>query len=195
MTDELLQLCPVQYIEGINENEKLAGSVIKSDNPQVLGFKSAWGIRVENAPRIRVAIAYNPGRVYTLCRIEIVGLISKLFPQNEHLVRLCTDYKTVPGENSITYGKLIIPDEKESMKWLELQLEQPVVVFDKQAYWIILEVAGNNLGFAFGQANDGDSVAVRMEENGEEGWSHPGSWGIYPKLMLKFYGRVLPVNS
>lgn len=207
MTDELLQqLCPIQFIEGINENQKSPAEKVNQiqGNAHVSGFNGSWAAKKENAVGFRLGIPYSPGRAYTLSRIEIYCSENKLSKQKEHFVGLCTSDDSdaagdVPSDNLLTHGKLVIPSEAEYDKWLQVQLLQPIVMFTNQLYWIVLEVKGDSLGFAFRQAQAGREINPLMDQTnkkGDEFWQYRSHfWGFNPRPMLKFYGRVLPVLS
>lgn len=169
--DELSQLCPVQFIEGINENEQ----------PVEPNEGRFW--QPEN---LKVAIPYTPSKTYALSRIEIFGSPWELEKPHEHQVRVYTDNNNLPSETYVTEGKLVIPVEADSEQWLPIHLK-PVVVFAKQQYWIVLEEY--SLKFAIGRARDGKEVKKTGRKLGM-------AWvSIDPTIryMLKLFGRVLPV--
>lgn len=171
MGDELSQLCPIQFIEGINENQE--------------PIEPIEG-RFWQPQDLQVAIPYEPSRTYTLSRIDIFGSPHELSQPKEHLVRLYTNNNNAPSDNFITEGKLAIPAEAAGEGWLQIDL-QPIVVFPKQKYWIVLEEY--SLKFAIGRAKDG-------KEMRKTGRKHGMMWVSIDqtiRYMLKFYGRVLPV--
>lgn len=171
MVNELLQLSPIQFIEGINENKE----PIEPDEGRF------WHPR-----DLQVAIPYKPNRTYTINRIYIFGSPDELPTQEKHLVRLYTNSGDVPSENYITEGELVIPAEVGGEDWLQIEL-QPVVLFRKEQYWIVVEDYSPR--FAFGRAKDGDEVNKTGRRRGHR-WIT-----IEDKMafMVKFYGRVLPV--
>ena len=178
MVDELSQLCPVQFIEGINENQKpiVIAPVLER------GF---W--RPED---VQLAIPYLPSRTYALCTIAIYGSADELSQPEEHSIGLYTDSNNAPGENLLTEGKLTVPAKAPGEGWLRIDL-QPIVVFAKQRYWIALRDYSRK--FKIGIAQDGDEICKTFRRQ-----RPMADWEtIEEKIqyMLKFYGRVLPVAS
>lgn len=173
MADELSQLCPVQFIEGINENEE----------PIAPSEGQFWQPR-----QLKVAIPYEPTRTYTLSAIEILGSPWELEASKEHPVGIYTDRNNLPSETCVSNGKLVVPTEIPPTYWLQIQLE-PVVIFRGQRYWIVLE--DYSLKFAIGVAKNGDEVVKTGMKIGQP-WV---SIDTKIRYMLKFYGRVLPIAT
>ena len=174
MSDVLSQLCPIQFIEGINENQE---PILISEGP-------FW-----RPDETQVAIPYKPSRAYALSRIDIFGSPHKLPQPKEHQVSLYTDSNDAPSNNLLAEGKLIVPAQVASECWLTINL-QPIVVFPKQRYWIALE--DYPLKFTIGIAKDGKEIAVTGKALLTGRWI---SIAATIRYMLKFYGRVLPVVS
>ena len=172
MVDELMQLCPVQFIEGINENEEpIAPSEGRFWQPKDL----------------KVAIPYKPTRTYTLNASEILGSPYELEVSKEHHVGVYTDRNNLPTETCVSKGKLVVPAGVPPNYWLLIHLE-PVVVFQGQRYWIVLE--DYPLKFAIGVAKNGEEVAKTCTKVGQP-WV---SFDTKIRYMLKFFGRVLPIS-
>lgn len=172
MVDELLQLCPVQFIEGINEDEE--------------PIEPSEG-RFWQPKDLKVAIPYEPIRTYTLSLIEIFGSPWELDASKEHQVGLYTDKNNLPSEICISKGKLVVPTHALS-HWLQMNLE-PIVVFRGQHYWIVLE--DYSLKFAIGVAKNGKEVAKTGTRMGQPSWV---SIDTKIRYMLKFFGRALPMS-
>jgi hypothetical protein len=174
MTDELSQLCPIQFIEGINENEKLP--II--DDPYQRGSLEVSGSFI--------AISYEPSKSYTLTNAAVFALPHELPKSEEHKVKVYTDYEDNPSQNCLIEGKMTVPAEANGRCWLSINLSS-LVVFRGQRYWLALE--DYSLKFQLVDAKSGTPVDYRQGRDGT--WISPSSSGKY--FMIKFYGRVLPV--
>ena len=168
--NESAKLCPIQFIEGINENEESTS-----------GKFLTWG-------EYGISIPYTPSITYRLARIEVYGSPKHLPEQKEHAVRLYTDHKDNPGKTSVVEGKLIIPSASGE-QWLSIELAQSIVVFAEHKYW--LSIVGYPLLFAVGIATDGVELSLRGYLN--QRWTSSSSDRRY-RCMLRFFGRVLPTN-
>lgn len=169
MTNELNELFPVQFIEGINENEE-------PTRDRFAEFRD-YG----------VAIPYIPNISYNLARIEIYGSPAELDRPKEHVVRLHTDYKGLPSNTCLVEGKLIVPSDYGE-QWLPIELAKNTLVFAKRNYW--LTIPEHPLVFAVGLAEDGEELSLRANPSGL--WvSSNRKW----RFMLRFFGRVLPITS
>ena len=166
--NELAKLCPVQFIEGFNENEEpTSGRFLK------------WG-------NYGIAIPYTPSLTYNLVRVEIFGSQEHLPEKKEHSVRFYTDHKGNPSNNCLVDGKLIIPSDNGE-HWLPIELAQTITVFAKHKYWFSVEE--HPLMFTIGRAEDGEELSLMGNPSGQ--WVSSGTgW----RCMLKFFGRVLPTN-
>lgn len=171
MVDELY---PLQFIEGMNEN----GEVNK--RKQEL-------IQIHQCPN--VALGFSPNRTFLLNNIEIYLFWHEFVEPVEYEVTLYPDYNDNPAYIALREGKLSFDKASIGFGWRNISLKQPVVVFAKDNYWIALKSLGAN--FLLAEAKEGKRVAF---SNGE-----PGDWfnnnSINYQLMLRFYGRVLPVVS
>lgn len=168
MLDELSRLCPIQFIEGKNENET------------PIEFNERWW-----KPRSRsLAIQYQPFKTYTISRIEIFGKTDALPQPIERPVRLYTSRDDTPSDNYVTEGKLIISAGDKYERWIIIDLN-PVVVFSEWRYWIALEDYPRELNLVKTQNGVSITMATGLP------WT-PDERDI--KYMLKFYGRVLPVT-
>lgn len=165
------EICPIQFIEGINENEE--------------PITGRW-------PEFRnygIAIPYTPSTSYNLTRIEIYGSPWELDKPEEHVAKLHTDYEDNPSKTCIVEGRLIIPSGIGA-QWLQIKLAQTIVVSAKRKYW--LTIAEHPLKFAIGVAEEGEELSLRANPNQQ--WvvsSSDRKW----RFMLRFFGRVLPITS
>lgn len=167
MMDEAQHMYPVQFLEGLNENEEPA-----------TGRFLTW-------EESGIAIPYTPGITYSLSRIEIYGVPHNLEAPREHHLHLHTDFKDMPSRNTIASGKLIVP-RGNSGQWLQIMMEEAIIVIARRKYWFTL--AGYPLSFSIGLAQDGEDLGLRTGTN--ENWA-PSSLGKH-KCMLRFYGRIVP---
>ena len=167
MIDEMAAMYPVQFVEGINETEEPAD-----------GRFLSW-------EETGISIPYSPAITYSLSRIEIYGVPKNLQAEAEHPVRLHTDYRDGPSRNSIASGRLIVPEES-SEQWLQIMMEQVVVILAQWKYWLSLEE--HPLPFSIGLALEGKNLGLRT--GFAQDWA-PSSLGKH-KCMLRFYGRIIP---
>lgn len=168
--NELTRLCPVQFIEGINENEEPTS-----------GRFLTWG-------DYGIAIPYTPSITYCLTRIEVYGSPEHLPEQKEHAVKLYTDHKDNPSKTWVVEGKLVIPNIGGE-QWLPIELLHSIVVFAEHRYWLCIEE--HPLMFAVGIAEDGEELSLRGYVN--QRWTSSSSGRLH-RCMLRFFGRVLPTN-
>ncbi|MFC1894094.1 hypothetical protein ACFLYR_08825 [Chloroflexota bacterium] len=167
MMDEMPEMYPVQFVEGINETEEPAAG-------QFLSWEETG-----------IAIPYSPAITYSLSRIEIYGVPKNLQAEAEHPVRLHTDYRDGPSSNSIASGRLIVSEESNE-QWLQIMMEQVVVILAQRKYWFSLEE--HPLPFSIGLALEGKELGLRT--GFAQDWA-PSSLGKH-KCMLRFYGRIIP---
>lgn len=168
--NELAKLCPVQFIEGINENEEPTS-----------GRFLSWG-------DYGIAIPYTASITYSLVRIEFYGSPKYVADHKEYAVKVYTDYNDNLGKTCVIEGKLVIPSAVGE-QWLPIELVQNVVVFAQHKYWISIEE--HPLMFAIGTAENGQEVSLRGYLNRQ--WISSLSGRQY-KCMLRFFGRVLPTR-
>lgn len=167
MTNETLELYPVQFVEGLNENEEPA-----------IGRFLTW-------EGTGIAIPYVPSITYSLNRVEIYGAPKSIEAEQKYPLHLRTDHKDSPSRVSIVSGELIVP-EGDSSQWLEILMEQSIVVLAQRTYWFSFEQ--HPLPFSIGLATAGAEFGLRTGIG--EHWASY-SLGKH-KVILRFYGRVMP---
>jgi hypothetical protein len=167
MTNGTLELYPIQFVEGLNENEEPA-----------IGRFLTW-------EGTGIAIPYVPSMTYNLNRIEIYGAPKSIHAEQKYPLHLRTDHKDRPSRVSIVSGKLIVP-EGDGSQWLEILMEQSIVVLAQRTYWLSFEE--HPLPLSIGLTTAGAEVGLRTGIG--EHWA-PYSLGKH-KVMLRFYGRVMP---
>jgi len=161
MSDDL----PTQFIEGINENEE-------PGTPLTIGDYGC-------------AIRYEPTIKYLLDRVEIYADGQLLDEKREHVFTLYTDHNSLPSNNSLASGKLIIPAEESKSDWFDINLEPKVVVFPNRVYW--LATMDHPLTFNFGRAKEGMDVPIVANVT-SLAWNDAD---IRHKFILRFYGKAI----
>ena len=185
MTDELKELCPIQFIEGVNEN--LTYTTPKwdvgfpSDDPSTPPFFEMEGKQW--------AVQFVPGMAYTLTDVEILGKSDQKAAAKKHDVAVYIDNGDAPGYNRVTKGELVVQAETDGGYWANAQLK-PLVVFPKHKYWLVSEDESIKLMLACGKKGSGAAVSYTSGKPGQ--WAEPPKQGT---LFLKFHGRVMPVVS
>ena len=168
------ELCPIQFIEGVNENGE-----IKRGEEDLIQIH-----QVSN-----IALGFTPNRTFLLNSIEICLFWNKFIEPVEYEVKLYPDYNNNPADIVLREGKLSFNKTSIGFGWCNIDLNQPIVVFAKNDYWLSLASFGAN--FFLLHVKEGKRVPF------SEG--KPGDWfnstGVNYQLMLRLYGRVLPVVS
>jgi len=166
--DMLDEISPVQFIEGVNENEELTNGTL---------------------PEFRlygVAIPYTPRTSYILTGIEMYISPSQLQNPKEHIVELRTDHNDNPSTICLVDGKLVVP--VGIGRWVKIELLQNVAVLSGRTYWLCLPE--HPLEFALGISKRGEELSLRANPEGE--WLSSES-DIKYRCMLRCYGTVIPV--
>ena len=168
------EICPVQFIEGVNEN----GEIKRGDKD----FIQINLLR-------NIAIGFTPSRTFLLNKIEIYLQWNEFREPVVYEAKLYPDYNNNPAGMILREGKLSFNKKGSGDGWCNIDLNQPIVVFAKDNYWLGLESFG--VKFFLLEAKEGKRVPF------SEGM--PGDWfnntAIDYQLMLRLYGRVLPVVS
>ncbi len=171
MLDELF---PVQFIEGVNEN----GEIKRREHE-----------RVQIDELANIAIGFAPSHTFILNKIDIYLFWSGFSIPVEYKAKLYPDYCNNPAIIVLTEGKLGFDKEGVGHGWRNIDLNQPIVVFAGNNYWLGLESL--QVSFALGQAKEGKKVPFIEGK--------PGNWfsslDTDYHLMLRLYGRVVPVLS
>jgi len=168
------EICPVQFVEGVNENGEIKRE--KADLIQIHQLRN-------------VALGFTPNRTFLLKSIEICLLWNEFRQPKEYEVKLHPDYNNNPADLVLREGKLGFNKTSSNLGWCNIDLNQPVVVFAKNDYWLSIESLGVN--FFLLQAKEGKRVPFSEGKSGD--WLN--SNGVDYQLMLRLYGRVLPVLS
>jgi hypothetical protein len=166
-------ICPVQFIEGVNED----GEIRKGGN-----------ILIDHLHNI--AIGFTPRRTFLLNRIEVNLVWKGSIEPVEYDAKLYPDYHNNPASIVLREGKLIFNETRSGVGWCNIDLNQPVVVFAGDNYWLGLE--SWEARFSLLQVNEGKKSVPFSE--GEPGDWH-SSTNVEYQFMLRLYGRVVPAVS
>ncbi|MFC2003447.1 hypothetical protein ACFLV4_05845 [Chloroflexota bacterium] len=166
------EICPVQFIEGINEN----GKIERENFIQIRGYQN-------------VAIRFTPNRTFLLSRLEICLVWGNFNKQEEYGVKLCSDYKNNPTDTVLREGKLVFDVTKSGYGWCIIDLNEPIVVFARNNYWLCFD--SYDALFSLLKATEGDEILFR-EYTGSDWFGE--STDKY-RFMFRFYGRVVPIAS
>ena len=171
------EICPIQFIEGINEcGEYVQKSVIGMQSYPVM------------------AIEYIPKSSYSLTKLEICLFLPPRVPEEKTIrVALYSDYNGNPSDIVLTEGTFVpnFSKEKHQFIWQEIQLS-PVVVSPNNKYWVT--VYPQPLSIALVDADEGVDSTLRVKKNNNK-WDTLPNHIKESKVMLRFYGRVLPMAS
>ena len=164
MISDIDRICPVQFIEGRN---KFAESAKASD--------------ISNSAYIE----YVPKVSYSISRMDIfIAWSGESESRNNRLV-IYADYLDHPTDIVLTEGNMAVKaDEPDGQGWRTVEMEQPVVLIAHKRYW--LRFTDIKTAFVFCVAEKGDEITVKTKSGDK--WETKN--GI---LMLRFYGRILPV--
>ncbi len=167
------ELCPIQFIEGINYYEKYdLGDLV---------YMSSYN---------ELAIQYKAEKSYCLTSVEPFILTNASTQEIEVAVKLYSDYDENPSDIMLSSGSLTpqIPREKAYLhKWQGVALK-PVSIIRGNKYWLAI----SNAQICLQVAEKG--VDCVLKARGETKWFSPKD-NPTSKIMLRFYGRVLPVTS
>lgn len=162
------EISPVQFIEGVNECAEAADTYINTMNYS------------------GVAIEYIPKVSYSLKKLSIFLTHQEPLDGGKYKVALCSDYKDNPSNIPLSKGAWV--SSGKLGEWQEVELEKPAVVVHNNKYWLTIDLDRGNIGLPM--ATEGDESALRFR--GEKIWRTDDRFKT-DKVMLRFYGRVLPI--
>jgi hypothetical protein len=171
----LEEICPIQFIEGINENAK--------------ANEEAY---INTMSYASVAISYDPSITYSLAGLNIflIQAVTDDEPFNFKL-SIRTDYSDNPSNIILCHGTWTNNIDYVE-KWQEIWMEKPAVVIAGKRYWCVLELNKKRVGLPIAVDEHAISSDLRFESNNR--------WIIeqrFPtnKVIIRFFGRVLPINT
>ncbi len=168
MLDELF---PVQFVEGLNE-----GAEPSEEDNIVITTYSGFGVQ------------YIPSLSYSLTRLEMMLTFGNFREGTQITVELCSDYDEKPSDIILSSGSFV--PKVVYGGWKEVTLK-PVSVIKKKKYWVI--VHPNGCPTAFMKADKGKGYALSVKRDAK--WRTPPDNLKEGEVMLKFYGRILPLSA
>ncbi len=158
-------ICPIQFIEGRNK-------FAEPDKPSAI---------LPNA-----CIEYIPKVSYSIARIDIfIAGTSKIAENQTNKLTIYADYWDHPSDIVLTEGNMIFTKGEEPFaNWRTIKIAQPVVLIAHKKFWLQFSDIGTE--FAFYAGAKGDQIVTTIKSN--KGWDTKSD-----VLMLRFYGRVLPI--
>ena len=165
------ELCPVQFVDGMNECADL--SDVDSIN---ITSQSVVGLQ------------YTPKVSYSLTKLEIMLAFGKPQKITQIKVDFCSDYGDKPSDivmnsGSITPGK-VYPE------WREVILK-PVSLIKTFRYWVV--IYPNDCPTAIIAPKNGKEYPLMV--NIFKRWVELPEYINGIRVMCRFYGRILPTNS
>jgi len=126
--DMLDELCPVQFIEGINNFEEF----IDDQFIETTGFS-------------RVAIQVIPKLSYSLNAIEVVMVVEyQSHRESSFEVAVCPDFHDNPGDIQMTEGTWVASDQQ--LAWQTMSFQKPAVVINSKKYWLTINLDSRRIG-------------------------------------------------
>lgn len=163
-------ISPEQFIEGLNENEKVS--------PGLIDTHGSSG----------VAIQYRPKMTYSLKKIEIFLVHQMPVVDTKVKCKIYTDYKDNPSDIVLCAGVWLNREKPNYPMWQPVVFEKPAVVIINKLYWFSMEWNDVSIGLPIIQ--EGELVPLRF--NTGDKWTE---WDANKSTsaMIKFYGRILPI--
>ena len=163
-------ICPVQFIEGTNEYAEAGDDYINTR-----GYSG-------------VAIEYVAKTSYSLKKLDIFLTEQAPVDGGKYKVALCLDHDNSPSDIVLSEGawarKEIFGD------WQEVELDKPVVVVCNKKYWLTIDLDKGSIGLPI--AKEGKESTLRFR--GLKKWTTHDIFKT-DRVMLRFYGRILPILS
>ena len=168
MLDELF---PVHFVEGLNE-----GAEQFYEDTMVITRYSGTGIQ------------YTPQVSYVMTKLEIMMTFGDLPPKARIGVNLCWDYDEKPSDIILSSGDFV--PKTAHGGWCEVTLK-PISVIKGRKYWVTIHPNGCPTALIRAEKGRDCLLSVRTERK----WEAPPEEVRYCKVMLRFYGRILPFSS
>ena len=165
-------ICPIQFIEGINED-----------------LEPAKGQSLHVNTYDRVAIQYTPSLTFCLARLELLLYCRQVSVPEEYNFKLHTDYEDNPGKTVLREGAFKFDMTDRKIDWFEICLDHPVVIMASKNYW--LDIESRDAIFRLCRTDKG--ITSKTSAQIGDTWSSGGE--IPNRFMLRFYGRILPLSS
>lgn len=168
MLDELF---PEQFVEGVNEGEEQPDETT-----------------IEITHYLGTGLQYIPKTSYSLTRLQVILTLGEIRKDTQIRVDLCSDYNGKPSDIVLGSGSFV--PKRGYGEWQEVVFK-PVSLIKNWNYWITIHPSG--CPTALLQAQKGQSLVLSVRSLNK--------WGIPPaepkegKVMLRFYGRILPISG
>lgn len=170
MLDEIY---PVQFVEGLNEGEK----PLHEDSIVITRYEG-------------IGIQYVPQVSYSLTRFEIMLVLeADFFKESQIKINLCADYDDKPSDIVLNSGSFV--PEFSYPGWREVKLK-PTSMIRNRKYWITIHDEGMFSGLVRAEKGKGCVLSIKQKETR---WKSPPDNIKDGKVMLRFYGRILAINS
>ena len=168
------EICPVQFVEGLNEGAESS----EEGTIRITQF-SGFGVQ------------YIPSLSYSLTRLEIMFTFGDIPEGAEIRVDLCSDYDEKPSDIVLSSGSF--PPKTPYAGWREVMLK-PISVIRNRKYWVTIHP--NRCPVALIEADKGQGYILSGKRDTR--WKTPSVDNVLVekgKVMLRFYGRVLPIST
>lgn len=170
------EICPVQFVEGVNEGEEQLDETT-----------------IEITHHLGTGLQYIPKTSYSLTRLQVILILGETIlgetrKDTQIRVDLCSDYKGKPSDIVLGSGSFV--PKRGYGEWQEVAFK-PVSLIKNWNYWITIHPSGCQVALL--QAQKGQSLVLSVKSLNK--------WGIPPaepkegKVMLRFYGRILPISG
>ena len=164
MFSEIDKICPVQFIEGRNKYAEAAK--LSGISPDAY-------------------VEYVPKLSYSIARIDIFIAWDPISADQNNRLVICADYLDHPTDIILTEGNMKFKQGEEPYEsWRTVEIPQPVVLIAHKKHW--LHFSESETKFNFYAAAKGDQITVKTKS--ENKWETASDI-----LMLRFYGRILPL--
>lgn len=167
MLDELF---PIQFVEGLNE-----GAEPSEEDSIVITRYSGFGIQ------------YIPSLSYSLTGLEMMLVFGDFREGTQISVEISSDYNEKPSDIILSSGSFV--PKVVYGEWREVTLK-PVSVIRNKKYWVI--VHPNGCPTSFVKADKGKGYILSGKRDAK--WRTPLDSLKEGEVMLKFYGRILPIS-
>lgn len=167
------EICPVQFIEGMNEGAET------SDVESIVITRYSC-----------VGILYIPKVSYSLTSLEIMFTFGEFLEGTQITIELCSDYDEKPSDIILSSGSFV-PKEVYG-GWREVTLK-PISVLRNTKYWVTIHPTGYPTAFVAPKEGKDYTLSVKTGTNSK--WETPTEDVNSRKVMLRFYGRIFPVSA
>ena len=166
------EICPVQFVEGMNE-----GAVTQNVETIVISGYSLIGL------------PYTPKVSYSLVRLEMMLTFGQFREGAQIEVELRSDYDEKPSDIILSSGSFV--PKRVYGEWREVTLN-PISVLRNTRYWVTIRTGG--CPTAFVAPKEGTDYELSVLAGVSSKWEIPPEDVKNRKVMLRFHGRILPVS-